>query len=97
MHIETKYSARTSALVTMAAVVIVVAGLKEAQAIIVPFLLAVFIAVSSAPPLLWLESKGLPRILALLIVVLTVALGMTLVGGLIGSSLDNFFKRLADI
>ena len=47
-------------LMTIAAFVIVVAGMRAAKAIIVPFLLAAFIAIVSAPALFWLKKKRLP-------------------------------------
>jgi len=49
---------------TIAAFVIVVAGMSAAQVILVPFLLAAFIAIISAPPLFWLQRKGLSTWLA---------------------------------
>lgn len=77
-------------LVTIAAFIIVVAGMSAAKAILVPFLLAAFIAIIIAPPLFWLQRKGLPTWLALLIVVLGVLLAGLLVAGLVGSSAKNF-------
>jgi len=59
-------------LVTIAAFVIVVAGMSAAKVILVPFLLAAFIAIISAPPLFWLQRKGLPTWLALVIVIIGV-------------------------
>ena len=40
-------------LFVLAAIVVVVAGIRAAEAILVPFLLAVFIAVMFAPALFW--------------------------------------------
>ena len=74
----------TNALLSVAALVVVVAGMRAAQPIIVPFLLSVFIAVISAPPLLWLEEHRLPRPLAMLIVIagiIAVVFGLTAVAG----------------
>ncbi|MEE8287162.1 MAG: hypothetical protein V3R72_10745, partial [Gammaproteobacteria bacterium] len=48
-------------LITMAAFVVVVAGMRASADLIVPFLLAVFIAIISTPALDWLERLGLPR------------------------------------
>ena len=41
-------------LVSIAAFIIVVAGLKAAAGLVVPFLLAVFLAILCAPSLAWL-------------------------------------------
>ncbi len=77
-------------LITMAAFVVVVAGMSAAKAILVPFLLAAFIAIISAPPLFWLKSKGLPMWLSFLIVILGVLVVGLLVAGLVGSSVKDF-------
>jgi predicted PurR-regulated permease PerM len=47
-------------IITIAAIVIVVADMRAATVILVPFLLAVFISIISATPLFWLQRKGLP-------------------------------------
>ena len=81
---EGDLKASTSALLNAAALIVIVAGMRAAQPIIVPFLLSVFIAVISAPPLLWLEEHRLPRALAMLIVIagiVAIAFGLTAVAG----------------
>ena len=52
--------------VILAALVIVVAGIKLATPILVPFLLAVFLAVITAPYFLGLQQRGVPAPIALL-------------------------------
>jgi AI-2 transport protein TqsA len=85
-----------NALLTLAAFVVVVAGMKAASSLLVPFLLAVFIAVICAPPLFWLGSKGVPKVVAV-VVILVVALGAgLLVGTLVGASLNSFLGSLPD-
>ena len=59
-------------LMTMAAFVVVVAGMRAASQLLVPFLLAAFIAIISSPPLFWLQRKGLPSGLSILVVVLCI-------------------------
>jgi AI-2 transport protein TqsA len=89
------HKARASGiLLTIAAFVVVIAGMSAAKVILVPFLLAAFIAIVSAPPLFWLQRKGLPAWLSLLIVVLGVLLIVLLVAGLIGTSVRDFSKDL---
>ena len=41
----------------MAAFIIVVAGMRAAADMLVPFLLSAFIALLSAPPLFWMKKK----------------------------------------
>ncbi len=57
------------ALFTLAALVLVVAGLKAAQAFFIPVLIAFFIATVSFPLLNFLREKKLPRPLAVLLTV----------------------------
>lgn len=81
-------------LIVAAAFVIVAAGMKAATPILVPFLLALFVALISAPPLFWLRSKGVPRGLSLLLVVAgMVGLGFVLTA-LISKSVNEFTQTL---
>ena len=91
---EGTFKASTNALLSAAALVVVVAGMRAAQPIIVPFLLSVFIAVISAPPLLWLEEHRLPRPVAMLIVIvgiIAVVFGLTAV---VGPSIGAFTRDI---
>jgi len=81
-------------LITLAAIVLVLAGLQAAKAIVVPFLLAAFIAIISAAPMFWLQRKGLPTWLALLIVILVVLLVGSLMAGLIVTSVRDLSGSL---
>ncbi|MCR4941819.1 MAG: AI-2E family transporter [Campylobacter sp.] len=53
----------------LASFVVVAAGLKAASVVVLPFLLATFIAIVMSPAIKWLEGKKFPRIIAFLIVV----------------------------
>jgi AI-2 transport protein TqsA len=77
-------------LVVAAAFVIVVSGLKMAGPLLVPFLLAVFIAMIVSPVLGWLKSFRIPSGIAIFLVIsLVLAVGLIL-AAVIGSSVDNF-------
>ncbi len=94
MHHPQKLPSSATFLVTAAAFVILVAGLREAQSLLVPFLLSAFIAIIAMPPLVFLQHRGLPKGLALTLVVAgVVGLGM-LMGALVGSSVDDFSAQL---
>jgi predicted PurR-regulated permease PerM len=87
-------TSKAPALVILASFVIVVAGMKAASSILVPFFLAVFIAVICTPPLFWLQRKGVPKTLALAsLLVAILAVGL-LFGALIGPSLNDFLRSL---
>jgi len=81
-------------LLTAAAFVVVVAGMREAQDILVPFLLSLFIAIIVAPLLNWLRSKGIPTGIAILLIVLLILLAGFLIAVLVGSSLTDFSASL---
>ena len=81
-------------LVTLAAFVIVIAGMNAAQDLLVPFLLAAFIAILVAPLLLWLKSKRLPTWAAFLIVIIMISVLGILVFGIIGQSINSFMEDL---
>ena len=61
-------------MVTFAAFVIVVAGLKVAAPILAEFLLALFIAVVCIPPIKWLVTKKIPQGFAIAMVLVSVLL-----------------------
>ncbi|OEU50139.1 MAG: hypothetical protein BA871_01900 [Desulfuromonadales bacterium C00003096] len=83
-------------LITLASLVLVLAGLQAAKVILVPFLLAAFIAIISTSPMFWLQRKGLPTWLALLMVILAVLLFGLLMAGLIGTSVRDLSGSLPD-
>ena len=71
-------------LVVSAAFVIVVSGLKMAGSLLVPFLLAVFIAMIVSPLLNALKNRGMPggiSILVIVLLILLVGLGLMAVVG----------------
>ncbi len=81
-------------LLVSAALVILIAGLRTAAPLLTPLLLAIFIAVLTAPPLFFLRNRGVPTGVALLLVILAlVALGSGL-AALIGGSLNDFSANL---
>lgn len=81
-------------LIVAAAFVVVTAGLKAAAPLLVPFLLALFVALISAPPLFWLQDRGVPRGFSLLLVVAgIVGIGFVLTA-LISQSVNEFYAAM---
>ena len=70
----------TRTVLTLAGLVVVIAGLRAAGGFFLPLLAAMFIAVVSAPFLTWLEKVRVPRGLA---IVLTILLDVAVLAGLI--------------
>ncbi|MCK4703850.1 MAG: AI-2E family transporter [Gammaproteobacteria bacterium] len=83
-------------LMVSAALVIVVAGMKYAAPLLVPFLLSVFIAVISFPLMSFLQQKGLAKGLSLILVILLVMLIGVALTILIGSSITDFSQTLPE-
>ncbi len=73
-----------------AAVVIVVAGIKAAAPLLVPFFIALFIAAVSLPVAHWLESRGVPKTLAVLVTILADVVVLIGVAALLGTSIKDF-------
>ena len=83
-------SSHTQFLLTAAAFVIVVAGMRAAEPILVPLLIAGFLAILSTSPVFWLREKGIPAPVALFLVVVGVlSLGFGFIV-IIGTSLEDF-------
>lgn len=81
-------------LIYTAAFVIVVAGIRAANSLFVPFLLALFIAIICLSPFLWLQKRGVPTGVALLLVILGIlAIGFT-IGTVVGASVNSFANNL---
>ncbi len=81
-------------LLILASFTIIVAGIKAAESIIVPFLLAAFIAIIASPPYFWLQEKGIPKSIALILVVLAFLIFISLIGLLVGTSVNDFTSKL---
>jgi predicted PurR-regulated permease PerM len=90
------FAPASRAIMVTAALVIIIAGMKLAAPLLVPFLLSIFIAVISFPLMSQLQQSGLSKGLSLTLVMLLVVfigIGLTL---LIGSSLTDFSRTLPD-
>jgi len=88
------FSQASRIILVCAAVVIVIAGMKQAAPLLVPFLLSIFIAVLSLPAMHALQKRGLGQSLALAIVVATVLIVGLLIALLVGTSVDDFSRNL---
>jgi predicted PurR-regulated permease PerM len=84
------YRGPLGVLLGAAAVVIVIAGLKLASPLIVPFLLAAFIATILIPPLQWLLGLRVPLPVAILLLLLGLVLVFVPLFLVAGAALDDF-------
>lgn len=70
MLLQAGFSPLARALIVAAAACVVAAFMRWAAPILAPILLAVFITMIATPPLQWMRRKGLPKYLAVLIILL---------------------------
>lgn len=81
-------------LLSIASFVVIVAGIKLSASLLSPILFAVFISVISAPAILWLETKKIPKVLAFLIVFGVVVGFLFGIGAIINSTVARFSEHL---
>ena len=80
----------------IACFIIIVAGMKAAATIIVPFLLSAFIAIICAPIINSLKNRGMPMWLALATVVALIGIAGTLIISILGNSIHSFSMQLPE-
>ena len=83
-------SSVTSGLLAAASLVVLVAGLRTAHAVILPFLFSLLIAMASYPLLSFLRRHKVPTGLAVALTLITVLVAVSAIGLLLGSSVRDF-------
>jgi predicted PurR-regulated permease PerM len=81
-------------MLTLASTIIVIAGMRQASQIIVPFLLALFLAIICGPIFFWLKRRGLPPVAAVGVVILAILGGELLLAAFVGTSIDTFISNV---
>ena len=84
----------TNAFIAFAALIIVVAGLRAAQSMLIPFVLALFLFILVLGPFEWLMSKKVPKYIAILFVASMLLAIITAIGGFLASSVNDFTLAL---
>ena len=85
---------RGNALIAFAAVIVVVYGLQMAKVILVPFLIAVFLALITVRPMLFMQKHRVPSVLAALVIVTAIMLILFMLGAILGTSVADFTAAL---
>jgi predicted PurR-regulated permease PerM len=85
-----KFSAISRGLFSIAAFVVFIAGLRAAGTIIIPFLLAGFIAVITSPAMIWLKKRGVRPGFSILIILLVVISALWILVQIMGASITQF-------
>ena len=96
MQIDPEHSPSARILVISAAFIIVVAGMRAAESLLVPFLLSVFIAVICGPVLFWMQRRGVSLVVAMLLMIAGIIGMAMLIAALVGSSVDDFSRNIPE-
>lgn len=83
-------------LLSAACLVVVVAAMKSAGDLLVPFLLALFITIIMAPAYFWLKNRGVADWAALTVLITGLVAATLVGGGLFGVSLLGLKKKLPE-
>lgn len=89
-----KLSTAGQFILSAAAFVVVVAGMKAAASLLVPFLLSIFIALICSPMLVWLRGKKVPTWAAIMLIMLAIVASGTLVATIVGASIADFRTQM---
>ena len=81
-------------ILTLSGLIIIFAGLKTADKIIVPFFLSMFLALLSFPLLKYFQSKKINTPFSVSLVLITIVSVSLSIAALIGTSLNGFRKSL---
>ena len=96
MKTETKVPSNYYSIMKWAGIIIIIGGIKVTSAIILPLLLAIFISLMLLQPVHWLQSKKVPKNLAILLVLFLFTTLFYALGDLLGSSLSDFSENLPE-
>lgn len=77
-------------LLTVASMVILIAGLRAAASLVIPFLLSLFLALLTLPLVAWLQGRRVPTFAAVLIAVLVNVLAVAAILALVAGSFQAF-------
>ena len=94
LPVEPAIGNKTSAIISLAAIVVVIYGMQMMSVLLVPFLIAVFLALITVRPMLWLQAHHVPSILAALLIVTMLMLFLAVLGTILGTSIAEFTAAL---
>jgi predicted PurR-regulated permease PerM len=85
---------KPSGIIVLAAIVVVIYGMQMMSVLLVPFLIAAFLALITVRPMLWMQEHRVPSILAALIIVTMLMLILAILGTIVGTSIADFTAAL---
>lgn len=84
-------------LISVACVIIILAGLKAASGVVVPFLLAIFIAAIISPLVLYIQKFGIPRLIAFCVVTAFFVGILGFFGDIVFNAVKGFTAQLPEL
>lgn len=87
-------SPTAKAMLIFACLIVILAGIKSASTIMVPFFLSAFIAIACGPLINWLAKYRIPRWLSITLVILLIVVFGFMLAGLVGQSLSEFRQNI---
>jgi len=87
-------STASRSILVLAGLIIVAAGIKAAEDIVVPFLLSVFLATIAGAPVFWLQQRRVPATLAIVFVMCAFVALLLGFGALAAQSVGEFTARI---
>jgi predicted PurR-regulated permease PerM len=84
----------STVLLNVAAIVVIVAGMKAAAQVLVPILTALFLTLILAPIVMWLVRHRVPKVAAVVLVAVGTLIAGVGMGAVLGDSLVGFSQRL---
>ncbi len=96
MPIDTRESISMKFMIILASFIIIITGMRAAASLLVPFMLAIFLAVICTSPLFWLRRIGAPTPVAVILVAVGILGVGFLVSVFIGNALKDFTMSLPD-
>ena len=81
-------------MIILASIVVVIYGMQMMSVLLVPFLIAVFLALITVRPMLWMQAHRVPSILAALLIVTMLMLILAVLGAILGTSIAEFTAAL---
>lgn len=87
-------SSTTRTFVVLAALIVIIAGVKSAESVVVPFLLSVFIATIASTPVFYLTRHRVPLGISITLVTLLIIGLLVGLGALVTQSVNAFLDKL---
>ena len=88
------YKPSNNLLVSLAAIVIILAGIKYAEAIISPLLIALFITAISGPAMLWMINRKVPAGIAVTLIILSIVFIGFFISSILSTSIQSFSQNM---